>query len=367
MLLPTSPEFPTARWWQVSDPTSGKVTCQLCPRECQIPPGGQGFCFVRANHQGRLVLTTWGRSSGFCVDPIEKKPLNHFLPGSAILSFGTAGCNLGCRFCQNWDISKSRQMDRLAQSARPETIVQAARRYGCRSIAFTYNEPIIFAEYAIDVARAAREAGIKTVAVTAGYINPEPRKEFFAWMDAANVDLKGFTEKFYRELCQAHLQPVLDTLVYLKKETSVWLEITNLMIPGWNDSPEETRAMCQWILENLGPDVPVHFTAFHPDFRMLDVPPTPLSTLQRARKIAQECGIRFVYLGNVSDWQSQSTFCPSCGRLLIRRDWYQLGDYHIRDGRCAFCGTVIPGIFENAPGEWGGRRLPVYLEEIGEL
>ena len=347
-----------ARWWH-RDSETGSVTCFLCPRQCRIRPGGRGFCFVRANVNGRLQLTTYGRSSGFCIDPIEKKPLNHFLPGTPVLSLGTAGCNLGCRFCQNWDISKSQTMDTLAAFASPEAIVATAKRTGCRSIAFTYNDPTIWAEYAIDIAKIARAEGIATVAVTAGYINPEPRREFYQWMDAANVDLKGFTDQFYRRLVQGRLVPVLDTLKYLKHETEVWFEITNLLIPGENDSEEEIAALCDWLADNLGSDVPVHFTAFHPDYKMRDVPPTPKETLLRARDQALAAGIRFVYIGNVSDIGRQSTDCPSCGHLLIERDWFELGQYNLRGNHCQFCGQVIPGIFEDRPGNWGRKRLPV--------
>ncbi|GAB4108054.1 MAG: AmmeMemoRadiSam system radical SAM enzyme [Phycisphaeraceae bacterium] len=349
-----------ARWWH-RHPDTGKVVCTLCPRRCQIPEGGRGFCFVRANHGGELVLTTYGRSSGFCIDPIEKKPLFHFLPGTAVLSLGTAGCNLGCKFCQNWDISKSREMDTLASKASPEAIAETAEAYGCRSIAFTYNDPVIWAEYAIDIAKAARPRGLKTVAVTAGYIEPEARREFFAHMDAANVDLKAFTETFYRKLTQTHLQPVLDTLVYLKRETEVWFEITTLLIPGENDSDDEVRALCDWVRENLGDEVPLHFTAFHPDFKMKDKPPTPHATLIRAREIGLEAGLKFVYVGNVHDPARESTYCPVCGLLLIERDWYQLGRYEVEGGSCRNCGTPLPGVFEDSPGRWGRRRLPVLI------
>jgi len=349
-----------ARWWH-RYPQTGKVVCTLCPRECQIPEGGRGFCFVRANHEGELVLTTYGRSSGFCIDPIEKKPLAHFLPGTAVLSLGTAGCNLGCKFCQNWDISKSRAMDTLASQATPDVIVQAAVDAGCRGIAFTYNDPVIWAEYAIDIAKAARGRDIKTVAVTAGYINPQARGEFFEWIDAANVDLKAFSETFYRKLTQTQLRPVLDTLIYLKHETDVWFEITTLVIPGENDSDDELRAMCGWIVEKLGADVPVHFTAFHPDFKMKDTPRTPHETLIRARQIGLDAGLRYVYIGNVYDPMRESTCCPGCGLLLIERDGYNLGRYAVVDGRCGGCGVRLPGVFENEPGHWGRRRLPVRL------
>ncbi len=354
------------RWWHTETGQDGrpKVVCTLCPRECHIPEGSRGFCFVRANVGGRLELTTYGRSSGFCIDPIEKKPLNHFLPGTAVLSFGTAGCNLGCKFCQNWDISKSREMDTLAQQAGPDAIVDAAERSGCRSLAFTYNDPTIWAEYAIDIARAARPRGLRTVAVTAGYISPQARREFYAWMDAANVDLKGFSDVFYRKLCQGMLHPVLDCLKYLKHDTGIWFEITNLLIPGENDSPDETRRMCDWIRDNLGPEVPVHFTAFHPDFRMLDYPPTPPATLERARQIALEAGLHYAYVGNVYDRARESTYCPHCGQCLIERDWYEIGAYHLKGNRCAFCDTAVAGVFDpqGLPDRpWGAKRRPLVI------
>jgi pyruvate formate lyase activating enzyme len=349
----------TKYWHRLED---GRVQCDVCPRACKLREGQRGLCFVRACEDGAVVLTTYGRSSGFCVDPIEKKPLNHFLPGSSVLSFGTAGCNLSCRFCQNWDISKSREVDTLADAAAPEQIAEAAEALGCRSVAFTYNDPVIFLEYAIDVADACRERGIKAVAVTAGYICEEPRREFYAHMDAANVDLKAFTEDFYSRVCAGHLQPVLDTLEYLKRETEVWFEITNLLIPGKNDSAEEVDAMTRWIVQRLGPDVPIHFTAFHPDYKMLDTPPTPPETLTRAREIALANGIRHAYTGNVFDADGGSTYCPGCGERVIERDWYTLGEYRLTDdGRCVTCGARLPGVFDSAPGRWGRRRLPVRL------
>jgi pyruvate formate lyase activating enzyme len=309
-----------------------------------------------------IVLTTYGRSSGFCVDPIEKKPLNHFLPGTPVLSFGTAGCNLACKFCQNWDISKSREMDRLADTASPEGLAEAAHRLDCRSVAFTYNDPVIFHEYAIDVAQACRERGIKTVAVTAGYVCEEPRHEFYEHMDAANVDLKAFTEEFYWELTKGHMQPVLDTLVYLKHETDVWFEITTLLIPGRNDSDAELDELSSWIIEQLGPDIPLHFTAFHPDWKMMDVPATPPKTLSRARDIAVRNGLRYVYTGNVHDIVGGSTLCHECGATLIARDWYILTDYSLTDdGRCSKCGATCAGVFDGPPGRWGARRLPIQI------
>jgi pyruvate formate lyase activating enzyme len=346
-----------ARWWAMLP--DGRMECRLCPRFCKLQEDQRGFCFVRQRAGRGMVLTTYGRSSGFCIDPIEKKPLNHFLPGTSVLSFGTAGCNLGCRFCQNWDISKAREFDRLSDAASPDSIAATAQRLGCRSVAFTYNDPVIFAEYAIDVARACREQGIKTVAVTAGYITDEARPEFYRAMDAANVDLKAFTEDFYHRLCFAELQPVLDTLVYLRRETDVWFEVTTLLIPGENDSRGELDRASDWFAANLGPDVPWHFTAFHPDFKMLDKPRTPPATLAGAREIARSKGLKHVYTGNVHDRAGGSTWCPSCNALLIERDWYDLGAYNLDGNRCKACGSEIAGRFERQPGTWGARRLPV--------
>ena len=349
---------PTRYWTRLED---GRVQCDVCPRRCRMRAGQRGFCFVRAAEEDGVVLTTWGRSSGFCVDPIEKKPLNHFLPGSSVFSFGTAGCNLACRFCQNWDISKSKAVDTLADEASPETIARTAHEMGCRSVAFTYNDPTIFFEYAIDVADACHELGVRAVAVTAGYMCPEPRRDFYAHLDAANVDLKGFTEHFYRHVAAAELGAVLETLEYLH-ETDVWFELTTLLIPGYNDSDSELHEMTQWIVEHLGPDVPIHFTAFHPDYKMLDVPPTPPATLTRARRIAIENGIHYAYTGNVHDAAGGSTFCHSCGARVIERDWYRLGEYGLDDsGRCTTCATTLPGVFDGPVGTWGGRRQPVLL------
>jgi pyruvate formate lyase activating enzyme len=351
--------FPTKYWHKLPD---GRVQCDMCPRYCHIKEGKQGLCYVRENYQGAVVLNTYGLSSGFCVDPIEKKPLNHFLPGTPVLSFGTAGCNLACKFCQNWDISKSREMHTLADEASPETIARAARELGCRSVAYTYNDPVIFHEYAIDVAKACAEYDIKSVAVTAGYVCPEPRAEFYRYMDAANVDLKAFSEQFYYKLTGGHLEPVLDTLKYLKHETDVWFELTTLLIPGENDSEAELQAMSQWVVENLGPDVPMHFSAFHPDWKMQDHPSTPPATLRLARQIALNNGVRYAYVGNVHDPAGDSTYCHHCGALLIGRDWYELSEWHLTpDGRCEACGSPCAGVFEPRPGDWGAKRLPVRL------
>jgi pyruvate formate lyase activating enzyme len=355
----TDAAFPTRYWHALDD---GRVQCDICPRACKLHEGQRGLCFVRAREGDAIVLTTYGRSSGFCVDPIEKKPLNHYLPGTPILSFGTAGCNLACRFCQNWDISKSRETDTLADSATPEALAAAAERLGCRSVAFTYNDPVIFHEYAIDVAQACRERGIRSVAVTAGYQCAEPRAEFYRHMDAANVDLKGFSDRFYRELCAGRLEPVLDTLRYLKHETDVWFEITTLLIPGQNDAPEELDALTQWVARELGSDVPLHFTAFHPDWKMLDVPPTPPATLRRARQIGLANGLRYVYTGNVRDVEGGTTFCHGCGAALIVRDGYTLRHWRLTaDAACPACGTSVAGVFESRPGTWGARRQPVRL------
>lgn len=336
----------------------------ICPRHCKLSEGQRGFCFVRACRNGKIVLTTYGRSSGFCVDPIEKKPLFHFLPGTPVLSFGTAGCNLGCKFCQNWDISRSRETETLADAASPDAIAKTAKKLGCRSVAFTYNEPHIFHEYAIDTAKACRKLGIKTVAVTAGYVCAEPRKEFYEWMDAANVDLKGFTEAFYKKYTDSSLAPVLETLVYLKKETPVWLELTTLLIPGLNDHPEEIETLTAWVVKNLGPSVPLHFTAFHPAYRMTDIPPTPLATLRKAREIALAAGIRYCYTGNVEDPESEKTLCHSCGKTLIGREGYELTEWNLKEGKCNSCNATCAGVFEERPGTWGSRRLPIRMGSL---
>ena len=349
------------RYWHAID--DGRIQCDLCPRDCKLKEGQRGACFVRMRKDNQMVLTTYGRSSGFCIDPIEKKPLNHFYPGSSVFSFGTAGCNLACKFCQNWDISKSRDMDRLMDQASPETIAITAEQNGCKSVAFTYNDPVIFIEYAMDVADACHARGIKTVAVTAGYIHEEARRDFFSKMDAANVDLKAFSEEFYYKLTGSHLQPVLDTLIYLKHETDVWFEITTLLIPGKNDSDEELTAMCKWIKKELGPDVPLHFSAFHPDYKMQDIPATPSETLVRAREIALKEGLHYVYTGNVHNIEGDTTFCPKCNNTLIVRDWYQINQYDLtEDGHCPDCGFALAGKFDNKAGNFGRKRIPITIK-----
>ncbi len=358
-------------WWKASS-SVGRIDCQLCPRHCSLKAGDKGFCFVRENRDGQMVLSTYGKSTGFCIDPIEKKPLNHFYPGTSVLSFGTAGCNLGCKFCQNWDISKSREVARLSARAEPDTIARAALANNCTSVAFTYNDPVVWAEYAIDTATACRAAGIKTVAVTAGYITAMARESFFSKMDAANVDLKAFTEEFYRSVTYSHLQPVLETIAFLKHETDVWFELTNLIIPGTNDNPDELRNMCNWILQTVGDQVPVHFNAFHPDFRMTDRGATDPQTLVMAYDIARREGLRYVYVGNVRDVERQSTFCHQCGHLLIERNGYRLGSYTIQSdtadgsGRCPACQASIPGRFAARAGDWGERRQPLRIEQYAD-
>jgi pyruvate formate lyase activating enzyme len=355
-----NPDSVPTQYWHLLD--DARVQCDLCPRFCKLHLGQRGLCFVRQNLDQQIVLTSYGRSSGFAIDPIEKKPLNHFLPGTPVFSFGTAGCNLACKFCQNWDISKSREMDTLMSRASPETIAKAAMQHNCSSVAYTYNDPVIFHEYAIDTAKACRELGIKSVAVSAGYVCAEPRAEFYQWMDAANIDLKAFSEDFYYKITGGHLQAVLETLLYLKHETPVWFELTTLIIPGENDSEAELQAMTQWVVENLGPDVPMHFTAFHPDWKMTDKPRTPNASLLKARNIALNNGVRYAYVGNVHDKAAESTYCHHCGELLIGRDWYVLSDWHLdAEGKCQFCGTTCAGYFQELPGDWGAKRQAVRL------
>ncbi|MEK9658271.1 MAG: AmmeMemoRadiSam system radical SAM enzyme [bacterium] len=356
--MPT--HFPGRYWETLPD---GRVQCNVCPRHCQLREGKRGFCFVRQRVDDQMVLTTYGRSSGFCIDPIEKKPLNHFYPGTSVLSFGTAGCNLGCKFCQNWDISKAKELDRLMDEASPEKIARVAKELGCQSVAFTYNDPVIFLEYAVDIAKACRQLGIKTVAVSAGYIGHEAREEFFSLIDATNIDLKAFTQTFYKKLCFANLAPVLETLIYLKHHTTVWFEITNLIIPGCNDDDDELRQLSRWVMAHLGPDVPLHFSAFHPDYKMMDTPATPPETLTRAREIAIDEGLHYVYTGNVHDPVGDTTFCPSCHSVLIKRDWYELQHYDLKHGRCPSCTHAIPGFFHPASGNWGRKRVPVSLRD----
>lgn len=350
----------TARYWSAQP--DGRLRCELCPRLCALRDGQRGMCFVRMREGDEIVLDTYGRSSGFCIDPIEKKPLNHFLPGTSVLSFGTAGCNLACKFCQNYDISTAKTVDRLADNASPEALAQAAKRHGCASVAYTYNDPVIFLEYAVDTAVACRDVGVRSVAVTAGYIEPEPRREFFAAMDAANIDLKGFTPEFYRKLTGAHIEPVLDTIAYVAQDTDCWLELTTLLIPGENDSEGEIEALSGWVLENCGADTPIHFTAFTPQHRMPNHAATPLETVLRAHDIAKRVGLHHVYTGNVHHAPSQSSYCTGCGQKVIGRDWHQLTDWHLDEtGHCTRCGTKFAGVIEGPPGTWGRKRQPIRI------
>lgn len=364
-IIDPSEGFPTHYWRTLED---SRAECTVCPRFCKLHEGQRGLCFVRGNVGGKIVLLSYGRSSGFCIDPIEKKPLNHFLPGTPIFSFGTAGCNLACKFCQNWDISKSREMDSLMDRASPDAIARAAQELNCRSVAYTYNDPVIFHEYTIDTAKACRERGIKSVAVSAGYQCAEPRAEFYQYMDAANIDLKAFREDFYHRICGGHLQPVLETLQYIKHETRVWLEITTLLIPGENDSTVELEALTQWVVDKLGPDVPLHFSAFHPDWKMLNKSSTPPATLIEARRIAMKNGIRYAYVGNVHHKGGDSTYCHHCGQVLIGRDWYELFEWNLTaDGTCNRCGTACAGVFEARPGDWGAKRMPINMAQRARL
>jgi len=356
-----------ARWSQPVSGKPGSVQCLLCPRGCKLAEGKSGFCVVRSNRGGKLVLDTWGRTTGFAVDPIEKKPLAHYLPGSSVLSFGTAGCNLGCRFCQNWSISKAR-LDLVASEAdwTPARVVDLAIRSGTPGIAFTYNDPIIWAEYAIDVAIEAHARGLFTVFVTNGYVMPEPRAEIFRHMDATNVDLKAFTEDFYARQTLSHMAPVLDTLAWLARAGCTWVEVTNLVIPGLNDAVDETRDLARWMVENMGPDVPLHLTAFHPDYMMMDRPRTPGATLTRARAVAREAGLHHVYTGNVHDREGQSTYCPGCGARVIERDWHAVRTTRLRNGSCAACGARIAGRFAEGedPISSPGLRIPLGVPRV---
>jgi len=336
--------YKTAKWWYNND--KGKIVCTLCPRYCVLANGQAGLCFVRKNINGKLYALSYGRPTGFAIDPIEKKPLYHFLPGSEILSFGTAGCNLSCQFCQNWTMSKAKMDDLNALHATPDNVITLAKKHKVPSIAFTYNDPVVFAEYAMDISKLAREENIKSVMVTAGYIDKEARKDVFKYIDAANVDLKSFSDDFYVKLTNSHLNDVLDTLIWLKKETNVWLEITTLLIPGENDSEEELKQLTSWITDNLSDEVPLHFTAFHPDFKLTDKSRTPLQTLKNAADLAKQAGIKYIYLGNVSDSAGQTTTCPNCRQTLIKRDWHSVSINKItKEGTCPYCSTPIAGVY----------------------
>jgi pyruvate formate lyase activating enzyme len=344
-----------ARWWEPEP--GGRVHCYLCPRHCHIGPGQAGFCFIRVNQSGKLYSLGYGSPAALQIDPIEKKPLNHFLPGTRVFSLGTAGCNMGCFFCQNWDISKSRHDQARSTALPPQDVPTLARKYHCDSIAFTYNEPTIWGEYVVDICKAARAQGVNTVMVSNGYITREAFHDIYDHVDAANIDLKAFTENFYGRITLTHLQPVLDMLQWLKNETNVWFEITNLMIPTLNDDPDETRRLADWIFDHLGPDIPLHFTAFHPDFKLQDKPRTPPETLHRATAIAREAGLRYVYEGNILSGAAD-TACPTCGTVLIRRSWHDVRENRLRDGHCYKCGQEIPGHWENHRPQEKSSREP---------
>ena len=356
---------PAKYWHKLPD---GKIQCDLCPRLCKLANEQSGFCTYRKREGSEISSLLYGFASGFCIDPIEKKPLFHFLPGSPTLSFGTLGCNLGCKFCQNWDVSRCQVKDAVVELVPPHEIARAARKMGCSSVAFTYNEPVVFHEYAVATAKECHKLGIRTVAVTAGYVSPEPREEFYSHMDAVNVDLKAFTDSFYREYTNAELQPVLETLEYIRKQTFTWLEITTLLIPGLNDSPHELEAMSKWIVETLGPEVPLHLTAFFPSYKMSDHPYMSPELLRRARKIVLRSGLRYVYTGNIRDPKSESTYCHSCKKILIGRNDYNFTDWNLsEEGACKNCGTVCPGVFEAKPGTWGSKRTQIKLAARGYI
>ncbi|MBF0297839.1 MAG: AmmeMemoRadiSam system radical SAM enzyme [Oligoflexia bacterium] len=337
--------------------TEKVIICNLCPRCCEIREEGRGVCSVRGVVDGKLRSFAYGVSSGLCIDPIEKKPLYHFYPGSGVLSIGTVGCNLLCKFCQNWSISRNKEISAMSIKATPKQVVNKAKEYALKSIAYTYNEPIVFIEYVRDIAEIARESGIKSVAVTAGFINEKPREEFFKYMDAANIDLKGFNNEFYSKVVGGKLEIILNTLKYVKSETSVWLELTNLIIPGINDKEKDLHKMCEWIASNLGVSTPLHFSAFHPDWQMDNVAATSLKTLIAAKEIALSKGLRYVYLGNVSCIDSSTTFCYQCGERLIEREGYVISRKF--SSICKKCGTKVDGFFEELPGGWGNKRVPI--------
>ncbi len=336
------PELHEARWWETMP--DGRLHCYLCPRHCHIGENQTGFCFIRKNIDGHLYQLGYGRPAALNIDPVEKKPLNHFFPGTRILSMGTAGCNMGCFFCQNWDISKAKADQVHAADLSPADVVELALERRVPHLAFTYNEPTIWGEYVIDIAREAHASGLNNVMVSNGYITREAFFDVYQHIDAANIDLKAFTEKFYSKVTLTHLQPVLDTLKWLRHETNVWFEITNLIIPTLNDEQDEFRQLVDWMLTNLGDDVPLHFTAFHPDFKLVDKPPTPPETLHRARKLAMEMGLKFVYEGNIFS-DGGDTICPGCRRRIIRRSWHSVTSNDLLEGKCRHCATQIPGAF----------------------
>ncbi len=321
-----------------------RIQCLICPRKCILSKGQEGFCHIRKNTDGKIELSSYGFNTGLAIDPIEKKPVYQFYPQTPILSFGTLGCNMGCLFCQNWQTTKNKADCKNLNKTSPEEIVQIAKKYNCKSVAFTYNDPIIFFEYAIDTAKICRQEGIKTVAVTSGFINPEPAKEFFKYMDATNIDLKGFSEEFYKRNCLAHLKPVLDTIKYVSNETDCWVELTTMLIESENDSNDMIKEECDWILNNLGDCVPLHFSAFFPRYKFSNRKQTDFSTLLRAYSIAKNAGLKYVYTGNITNIETSSTYCKNCSTPVILRNGYELIEYNLNEnGSCKFCGTKCDG------------------------
>ncbi len=346
--------FP-ARWYEHT--RDGSVDCRLCARYCRIAAGKRGFCFVRRNRGGRLYTTAYGNAVGLSVDPVEKKPLYHFYPGSSVLSFGTLGCNMACMYCQNWEISRPEEDFTESRIWSAEELVGMAVRTKSRGIAYTYNEPVVFGEWMTEVASIARREGLKNVMVTNGYVSPEAREEIFRDIDAANVDLKSFTERFYHKLTGSRLAPVLETLRWLASATSVWVEITTLLIPGENDSPDEIRTLAGFIAAELGNTVPLHLTAFHGDYRMSSHPSTSRETLIRSREIALETGLKYVYTGNTAMQEGRDTCCPSCGKPLVIREPYSSVRIVIAGAACPSCRTILPGRFP-VSGEGSNDRNP---------
>jgi pyruvate formate lyase activating enzyme len=322
---------------------NNKVQCEICPRRCEMPLNQSGYCYVRKNINGQVVLETYGYNTGLAIDPVEKKPMYHFYPASKVLSFGTLGCNMGCLFCQNSSTTKVKAPINQCQTAAPEQIVNTAKAYGCKCVAFTYNDPIVFFEYAIETAKLCRKAGIKTIAVTSGYMNPEPAKEFYSLMDGANIDLKGFSDDFYIKNCSAHLPPVLETIKYAVNKTKCFVELTTMLIEGENDQFIEQE--CEWILKNLGDSVPLHFSAFFPKYKFVNRPATTYETLEKAYKKAKEMGLKYVYTGNLSTIETSTTYCKKCGEPLIKRDGYNIIGNNVEDGKCKFCNTKVDGRF----------------------
>lgn len=330
-------------WERLND----DVRCMLCNHHCTIPPGKTGICAVRKNVDGALRTLIYGMTSSIAVDPIEKKPLFHFCPGTDVLSLGTVGCNFRCLHCQNYTISMARVGDIPLYSISPDYVVEQAKRTGCRGVAWTYNEPTIWFEFTYDSSKIAKDNGLYSVYVTNGYMSEEALQEIAPYLDAMNIDVKAFNDEFYRKICGgAHLEPVLDTCV-MAKSMGIHIELTYLIIPDYNDTEREIRNFARWVVETLGPDIPCHFTRFYPHYKMLDLPPTPMKRLNMAYNLAKEEGINYVYLGNIPHNEKENTYCHNCGKLLIERWGFNVVKYVIKDGKCPYCGSVIPGVFNH--------------------